>query len=402
MKKKILWVGAKSLHDTTSIESLNSRLLVNALASLNDVEVSVVNTFSFTERESYFLRSMVEFDQVRASFSINDGNVKYYYINCSTKIYKNLNIGDFDGLNHLCIHLINNVKPDLIIGLAQNNFILSAIFAEAKLRHIPTASLVLNNDLQEYAFYHTDAYLSPYESLAKLYLQKYQKNIQIIQTLFDKNASIVKTKNAKYTVAIDYGNQAEFDLFINLVLKAQAQDSKQMFLLIRRDEDRALDLLDNYNKNNNTNYCLDDFTNLDITPMPYDIKELISLSKYFINFNSTDNLVKNNILSFLANGIPVLSVADDKLLSIVGNAGICVEAQYANNGSITNTDDFYNALLNLIDKYNEYKKACATQTRVYDLKNVAYSAIEVLDPLLAQHASLQSQYVCSGSLAKVV
>lgn len=399
MKKKIMWVGVKSLHDTTAVESKIARLLVKAIADANDIEICVLNTFSFTERESYFLRAMVDFDQVRSSFNIDDGNVKFFYINLSTKIYKNLVTTDIESFTCLAANFINKFKPDIIMGLAQNDFAVNAIFAEAKLRNIPTVSLVINDDLEEHAFYHTDLLISPYKSLCDLYSHKYQLKLQQMSTIFDRNDSVIKAKNPKYIVAIDYGNQSDFDFFINLTLKAKAQNLDQVFLLVRQDQSKAVELLANYNRTYNTNYCLDDFTNLEITPIPYDLKELIALSKYLININNTHLHVTNNILEFLANGVPVLSVADEKLNSLIGKAGICVNRVYDDNGLIVNIDDFYNALETLISKYNEYKKSCATQTKAYDLKSITNSVLEILDPLLAQHASLQSQFVRLGSIA---
>ncbi len=398
MKKKILWISARSIQDTTTQDTICAKAMLKALTFYEDIDIACASTFAFLDEsalETVSANNIQEHKQDNITIINDETKIQYFYKKCSTTLYKDLIQNDYRVLNLFIANLYRTFKPDLVIGFGQDDFFLGANFAEAQLRGVPTAYFLPNTKHHDVAFSLSDVVFSPYESVCKHYQQQNNIEVKCCDVIFDKESVLVDERNKDYIVFIDYNDDKALRDFFALAIKAYENNLNQQFLLVVQNKDYNIYFKD-YNQQHNTNYHLNDLTNINRAIRNCSLKAIIASSKIYLALNSQSIEEVEQCLSFLVNDVPCIAIEQNKFKDCEDEGFIIV-----NRNNDNYLDQIYENILSLNTKINSKQNIsfskCQNFISSFNLTKSASKILTIIDPLLNKYASLNSQYYRHGS-----
>ena len=398
MKKKILWISARSIQDTTTQDTICAKAMLKALTFYEDIDIACASTFAFLDANALktILTNNIQ-DQDKITIVHDETRIQYFYKKCSTNLYKDLTQKDYMGLNLLIGDLYRKFKPDLIIGYGQDDFFIGANFVEAKLRGVPTVYFLPNIQHHDVAFSLSDVIFSPYASVCDYYQKQNNIKVECCEPIFDKESVLIDKDqhNKSYIVFIDNNDDKAIDDFLSLVIKAYENKLDQNFLFIMQPKDYTV-YFEKYNKKHNTNYSLNNLSNLNRTIRNCEIRKIVAVSKMYLALNSQSVEEIELCLSFLVNDVPCIAIEQDEFKDCSDEGFIIL-----NRNDDNYLEQIYEHILTLNAKINLQQnisfKKCHNFINSFDLTNSASKILTIIDPLLKKYASLNSQYYRHGS-----
>ena len=409
--KKILWISPYSLHDTSSGAAVQCRLMLEKLAERSQGQIQVVALGSFIFDNPCGASMFTDLKEKLAGkelyFNLTDRHVQYIYVrNHNTNVDEQTG-GEQRIFFQKFIELINNFKPDLVMGYG-GDMLSMTMRAEAHRRGIPVIYTLWNGNHKGFTFPDCDMVLTDSHGNADFYAKNFGINVQAGGIFIDPAHVVAEKREPRYITMINPVAEKGIGIFARLALMAQKELPNEKFLVVesRGSFAEGLAKLHQFTgkktKKEIHPFEAKMFPNVDVAQHTNEIKQVYAITKALIApslwFEGWGRVTTEAVM----NGIPVLASKSGGLQEAVSEGGICFDApiecqrDYNYIPSEEEVRPWMDALKQMLNE--DYTERCQKAAAHHSPDNSADRVLALIKPLLDYSASTRSQFLRSGML----
>lgn len=326
---KILWFSPYSLHDSNSGCLIHCKEMLESLTQAS-FEVWACSSFVFEHPETAQIFEDLEYKlnaDPHNTFILEHNGISYIYTRCTNRDESEFTLAEGQLFYDTFMGVLDHFKPDIVIG---NSFSPLSIncFAEAKRRSIGTVFMLLNEKLTNFRFPHIDLVLTDSISTTKLYENQVHLNIIPTGAIFaNKQRFMANQYNRQYVTFINPCGQKGLAIFAKLVLICKQRLPKLRFLVVNLETkfSEQVSTLHQKDLSSEHPFAVKDFTNVDMTDMPKDLRAVYQITKVLLAPSISYESWHHHATEAVFNGIPVLASNLSAMSESIDQAGICLD-----------------------------------------------------------------------------
>lgn len=405
MAKKVLYVSAYNLHDTSSGAALQMKTMLESLVR-RGIEVKVVGSFIFDHpRGAGFFPNLdedIKNLQGKPAAFVENG-IEYRYTPCASRYIGQMTHDETWNMFHIYCGMVNFFRPDIVMGYGMGTLGL-AVHSDCNRRGIPFVYPICNANHGHYTFEDCDLIFTESAATAQMYAHRDRVNLAHTGIFIDKEKYIAKEHKPEYITIVNPEASKGGGIFAKLALVCQKELPKVKFLAVDGRGSFAETIQTLHEPNNKDKKPLNHkmFKNVDIAGHTGNMKEIYARTKILLApslfYESWGRVATEAVL----NNIPCIITNNGGLPEAIAGAGIILDppSECLKDYTRIPTDEeirpWVEALKTALKK--DFKKELKAAQEQLDIERSTDRVLEILEPLFAKKASNNPCVISRGLL----